>query len=94
LIEAERTAWLGRREREEINDEVWRSIQRDLDLDELRMEAYFRPQDQPCADEIGKAATDQAARLYFSERKSAVETTADGTNTAPIIAIHDIRLGI
>jgi hypothetical protein len=39
VIEAERAALLDLREREEISDEVWRRIQRDLDLDESRMEA-------------------------------------------------------
>jgi monovalent cation/hydrogen antiporter len=39
VIEAERAAVLDLRDRGEISDEVWRRIERDLDLEELRMEA-------------------------------------------------------
>ncbi len=39
VINAERQAVLGLRDRGELNDEVWRRIERDLDLEELRMEA-------------------------------------------------------
>jgi monovalent cation/hydrogen antiporter len=39
VIEAERAAVLDLRGRGEISDEVWRRIERDLDLEELRMEA-------------------------------------------------------
>jgi monovalent cation/hydrogen antiporter len=39
VIDAERSAVLDLWRREEIDDETWRSIQRDLDLEELRMEA-------------------------------------------------------
>jgi monovalent cation/hydrogen antiporter len=39
VIDAERAAVLDLRERGEINDEVWRRVERDLDLEELRMEA-------------------------------------------------------
>lgn len=39
VIDAERAAVLGLRRRGEINDEAWRRIERDLDLEELRMEA-------------------------------------------------------
>jgi CPA1 family monovalent cation:H+ antiporter len=39
VIEAEREAVLRLRDRGEIDDEVWRRIERDLDLEELRMEA-------------------------------------------------------
>jgi CPA1 family monovalent cation:H+ antiporter len=39
VIDAERGAVLRQRERGAINDEVWRRIERDLDLEELRMEA-------------------------------------------------------
>jgi monovalent cation/hydrogen antiporter len=39
VIEAERGAVLRLRERGAIDDEVWRRIERDLDLEELRMEA-------------------------------------------------------
>jgi hypothetical protein len=39
VIDAERTAMLRLRERGEINDETWRRLERDLDLEELRMEA-------------------------------------------------------
>jgi CPA1 family monovalent cation:H+ antiporter len=39
VIDAERGAVLRLRERGELNDEVWRRIERDLDLEELRMEA-------------------------------------------------------
>ncbi len=39
VIDAERSAVLRLRNRGEINDEVWRRIERDLDLEELRMEA-------------------------------------------------------
>jgi Na+/H+ antiporter len=39
LIDAERSAVLQLRQHGEINDEVWRRIERDLDLEELRMEA-------------------------------------------------------
>jgi Na+/H+ antiporter len=39
VIDAERTALLDLRDRGEIGDQVWRRIERDLDLEELRMEA-------------------------------------------------------
>jgi monovalent cation/hydrogen antiporter len=39
VIGAERTAVLDLRERGEIDNEVWRKIERDLDLEELRMDA-------------------------------------------------------
>jgi hypothetical protein len=39
VIDAEREAVLRLRDRGEINDEAWRRIERDLDLEELRMEA-------------------------------------------------------
>jgi CPA1 family monovalent cation:H+ antiporter len=39
VIDAERAAILDLRRRGEINDAVWRNIERDLDLEELRMEA-------------------------------------------------------
>jgi len=39
VIDAERDAVLRLRDRGAINDEVWRRIERDLDLEELRMEA-------------------------------------------------------
>ena len=39
VIDAERAAVLELRRRGEINDEAWRRIERDLDLEELRMEA-------------------------------------------------------
>ena len=39
VIDAERAAVLDLRRRGEINDEAWRRIERDLDLEELRMEA-------------------------------------------------------
>jgi len=39
VIDAERGAVLRLRDRGEIDDEVWRRIERDLDLEELRMEA-------------------------------------------------------
>jgi CPA1 family monovalent cation:H+ antiporter len=39
VIDAERGALLRLRDRAAINDEVWRRIERDLDLEELRMEA-------------------------------------------------------
>jgi CPA1 family monovalent cation:H+ antiporter len=39
VIDAERAAVLDLRERGEINDEVWRRVERDLDLEELRMDA-------------------------------------------------------
>jgi hypothetical protein len=39
VIDAERAAVLGLRERGEIDDETWRRIERDLDLEEPRMEA-------------------------------------------------------
>jgi CPA1 family monovalent cation:H+ antiporter len=39
LIDAERSAVLQLRQRGEITAEVWRRIERDLDLEELRMEA-------------------------------------------------------
>lgn len=39
LIDAERGAVLQLRQRGEIDDDVWRRIERDLDLEELRMEA-------------------------------------------------------
>jgi Na+/H+ antiporter len=39
VIDAERSAVLRLRDRGSINDEVWRRVERDLDLEELRMEA-------------------------------------------------------
>jgi monovalent cation/hydrogen antiporter len=39
VIDAERAALLDLRDRGEIGDQVWRRIERDLDLEELRMEA-------------------------------------------------------
>jgi CPA1 family monovalent cation:H+ antiporter len=39
VIDAERQAVLGLRSRGEIGDEAWRRIERDLDLEELRLEA-------------------------------------------------------
>ena len=39
LIDAERSAVLQLRQRGEVTDDVWRRIERDLDLEELRMEA-------------------------------------------------------
>lgn len=39
VIDAERAAVLHLRERGEINDQVWREIERDLDLEEMRMDA-------------------------------------------------------
>jgi CPA1 family monovalent cation:H+ antiporter len=39
VIDAEREAVLGLRQRGDITDEAWRRIERDLDLEELRMEA-------------------------------------------------------
>jgi CPA1 family monovalent cation:H+ antiporter len=39
VIEAERSTILALRRRGDIDDEVWRRIERDLDLEELRMEA-------------------------------------------------------
>ena len=39
VIDAERSAVLNLRARGEIHDDVWRRIERDLDLEELRMEA-------------------------------------------------------
>src|SRR5205807_1585392 len=39
VLGAERAAVLELRERGEIDDEVWRQIERDLDLEELRMDA-------------------------------------------------------
>jgi Na+/H+ antiporter len=39
VLEAERAAVLDLRERGEIDNEVWRQIERDLDLEELRMDA-------------------------------------------------------
>lgn len=39
VIDAERSAVLRLRELGEINDDAWRRIERDLDLEELRMEA-------------------------------------------------------
>lgn len=39
VIDAERAAVLELRERGEIDDEVWRQIQQDIDLEELRMDA-------------------------------------------------------
>jgi Na+/H+ antiporter len=39
VIDAERAAVLGLRDRGAINDEAWRRVERDLDLEELRMEA-------------------------------------------------------
>jgi hypothetical protein len=40
VIDAERAAVLDMRDRGQINDEVWRRIERDLDVEEVRMEAY------------------------------------------------------
>jgi CPA1 family monovalent cation:H+ antiporter len=39
VIDAERAAIIELRERGDINDDVWRRVERDLDLEELRMEA-------------------------------------------------------
>jgi CPA1 family monovalent cation:H+ antiporter len=39
VLSAERTAVLDLRDRGEIDNEVWRQIERDLDLEELRMDA-------------------------------------------------------
>jgi hypothetical protein len=39
VIDAERAAVLGLRDRGVINDDAWRHVERDLDLEELRMEA-------------------------------------------------------
>ena len=39
VLETERAALLDLRERGEIDDNVWRRIERDLDLEELRMDA-------------------------------------------------------
>src|SRR5918911_2877747 len=39
VIDAERAAILELRERGDVSDEVWRRLERDLDLEELRMEA-------------------------------------------------------
>jgi CPA1 family monovalent cation:H+ antiporter len=39
LIDAERSAVLQLRQRGELDDDAWRRIERDLDLEELRMEA-------------------------------------------------------
>ena len=39
VIDAERAAMLGLRERGLLDDAVWRQIERDLDLEELRMDA-------------------------------------------------------
>jgi len=39
VIDAERAAVLGLRERGEIDDESWRRVERDLDLEELRMDS-------------------------------------------------------
>ena len=39
VIDAERSAVLKLRDQGAIDDEVWRRIERDLDLEELRMEA-------------------------------------------------------
>lgn len=39
VIDAERSTVLGLRDRGTISDEVWRRLERDLDLEELRMEA-------------------------------------------------------
>lgn len=39
VIDAERKAVLAQRDRGQINDEAWRRVERDLDLEELRMEA-------------------------------------------------------
>jgi hypothetical protein len=39
VIEAERDAIIDLRDRDEISDDVLRRIERDLDLEELRMEA-------------------------------------------------------
>ena len=39
ILEAEREALIGLRERAAISDDVFRTVERDLDLEELRMEA-------------------------------------------------------
>ena len=39
VIDAERAAILEMRDRGTINDEAWRRVERDIDLEELRMEA-------------------------------------------------------
>jgi len=39
VVQAQRTALLDLRRRGELDDEVWREIERDLDLEELRMDA-------------------------------------------------------
>jgi CPA1 family monovalent cation:H+ antiporter len=39
VIDAERAAIIELRERGEISDDVWRRVERDVDLEELRMEA-------------------------------------------------------
>jgi len=39
VIDAERAAVLELRERGEINDDAWRAVQQDIDLEELRMDA-------------------------------------------------------
>ena len=39
VIDAERAAVLRLRDRGAIDDDVWRRVERDLDLEELRMEA-------------------------------------------------------
>jgi CPA1 family monovalent cation:H+ antiporter len=39
VIDAERAAIIELRERGDISDDVWRRVERDLDLEELRMEA-------------------------------------------------------
>ena len=39
VIDAERAAILDLRQRGEIGDQAWRRVERDLDLEELRLEA-------------------------------------------------------
>jgi CPA1 family monovalent cation:H+ antiporter len=39
VIDAERAAIIELRERGDISDDVWRRVERDVDLEELRMEA-------------------------------------------------------
>jgi hypothetical protein len=39
VIDAERSAALHLRERGDIDDTIWRDIERELDLEELRMDA-------------------------------------------------------
>jgi hypothetical protein len=39
VIDAERAAIIELREHGDISDDAWRTVERDLDLEELRMEA-------------------------------------------------------